>query len=211
MDNPTKKRSDYIAWDDYFMATALLAAKRSKDPCTQVGACIIDEDKIIVGLGYNGFPTGCSDDEFPWSKNTTDMLDSKHTYVCHAELNAVLNTKTNNLKNCTIYVTLFPCSECAKVIIQLHIKNIIYLSDKHAHKPGVIASKRMLDTAGVKYTQFKPSRDQIVIDLTNADSQQSNQSPPSPIKINSNGNTSGIRNWRRVIIKKLNFLQMFSK
>lgn len=190
MDSPTKKRSGYIEWGDYFMAMAFLAAKRSKDPSTQVGACIVDEDKKIVGVGYNGFPHGCSDDEFPWSKDTNNALDSKYMYVCHAEVNAVLNKLSADLKNCTLYVALFPCNECAKVIIQSRIKEIIYLSDKHAHKPESIASKRMLDAAGITYTQYKPTCKRVVIDFSDIDSQPLNQLPPTPIKT-SNGKTNG--------------------
>lgn len=167
------------------MAMAFLAAKRSKDPSTQVGACIVDEDKKIVGVGYNGFPIGCSDDDFPWGKDVTKPMESKYMYVCHAEVNAVLNKLSANLKNCTLYVALFPCNECAKVIIQSRLKEIIYLSDKHAHKPEVIASKRMLDAAGVKYTQYKPSCKQLVIDFTDIENKALSQLPPTPMK---NGN-----------------------
>lgn len=181
MDSP-QKRNDYISWEDYFMSMAFLAAKRSKDPSTQVGACIVNEDRKIVGVGYNGFPHGCSDDEFPWDKNTVDALDSKYMYVCHAEVNAVLNKLSADLKNCTLYVALFPCNECAKVIIQSRMKEIVYLSDKHAHKPEVIASKRMLDAAGIKYKQYKPTCKRIVIDFSDIDAQQLNQLPPTPIK-----------------------------
>lgn len=180
--SPEKKRSGYIEWGDYFMAMAFLAAKRSKDPSTQVGACIVNEDNKIVGVGYNGFPIGCSDDEFPWSKNTPDELDSKYMYVCHAEVNAVLNKLSADLKNCTLYVALFPCNECAKVIIQSRIKEIIYLSDKHSHKPESVASKRMLDAAGIKYRQYKPTCKRIVIDFNDIDSLKLNQLPPTPIK-----------------------------
>lgn len=165
MTEPAKKRDNYLEWQDYFMATAFLAAKRSKDPSTQVGCCIINEDKKIVAVGYNGFPIGCSDDEFPWGKSTIDPLQSKYTYVCHAEVNAVLNKNSADLKNCIIYVALFPCNECAKVIIQSRIKEIFYLSDKHANKPEVIASKQMLNAAGIKYTQYIPTQRKIVIDF----------------------------------------------
>lgn len=182
MESPTKKRNDYIEWNDYFMAMAFLAAKRSKDPSTQVGACIVNEDKKIVGVGYNGFPIGCSDDQFPWGKNTHNPSESKYMYVCHAEVNAVLNKLSADLKNCTLYVALFPCNECAKVIIQSRLKEIIYLSDKHAHKPEVVASKRMLDAAGIKYKQYKPSCKRLVIDFTDIDSSHMNQLPPTPIK-----------------------------
>lgn len=176
------KRENYLEWKDYFMAMAFLAAKRSKDPCTQVGACIVNEDNKIVGVGYNGFPIGCSDDEFPWGKESTNRLETKYMYVCHAEVNAVLNKLSADLKNCTLYVALFPCNECAKVIIQSRIKEIYYLSDKHAHKPEVIASKRLLDAAGIKYIQYKPACKRLVIDFTDIDNIPLNQLPPTPVK-----------------------------
>ena len=125
------KRTDYISWDDYFMSIAILTAKRSKDPNTQVGACIVDQNKRIVGMGYNGFPNGCSDDEFPWERKG-EFLDCKYPYVVHAEPNAILNS-TASLQNATLYVTLFPCHECAKLIIQSGIKEIVYISDKNAY------------------------------------------------------------------------------
>lgn len=182
-DSPTKKRENYIDWPEYFMATAFLAAKRSKDPSTQVGACIVNEDLKIVGVGYNGFPIGCGDDDFPWGKTSDDRLETKYMYVCHAEVNAVLNKNSADLKNCTIYVALFPCNECAKVIIQSRIKEVVYMSDKHAGKVETIASKQLLNAAGVKYTQFVPKRKQILIDFTEIEDAGSfNQLPPTPIK-----------------------------
>ncbi len=144
----------HISWDQYFMGVALLSAKRSKDPSTQVGACIVNEDKRIIGIGYNGFPRGCSDDVFPWGKESTDSLETKYPYVVHAETNALLNT-TASTKNSTLYVTLFPCNECAKLIIQSGISNIVYMSDKHKGTNSDIASKRMLDAAGIKYTKME--------------------------------------------------------
>lgn len=161
----SNKRLDYLEWADYFMATAFLAAKRSKDPSTQVGACIVNKDKKIVGVGYNGFPNGCDDDHFPWFKSS-DPLQTKYTYVCHAELNAVLNKNSSDVQGCTMYVGLFPCNECAKVIIQAGIKEVIFLSDKHSHKSGTIAAKKMFDAAGVVYKQFVPRRQKIVIDFS---------------------------------------------
>ncbi|XP_043462936.1 deoxycytidylate deaminase [Leptopilina heterotoma] len=161
----SEKRQSFLSWDDYFMGMAFLASMRSKDPHTQVGACIVNEDKIIVGIGYNGFPQGCSDDEFPWTKNQPDMLQSKFLYVCHAEVNAILNRNSENLKNCTIYVALFPCNECAKIIIQAGIKKILFLSDKKAHKIGTIASKKMLDAANVEYRQYVPNNLLMEIDF----------------------------------------------
>lgn len=179
---PAKKREDYLAWEEYFMAMAFLAAKRSKDPSTQVGACIVNEDKKIVGLGYNGLPIGVPDDQFPWGKSP-NPLESKYTYVCHAEVNAVLNKNSADLKNCTLYVALFPCNECAKIIIQSRIKDVVYMSDKHAHKPEVIASKQMLDVAGIKYRQYKPSARKIVIDFADVErTQDFDQTPTTPFK-----------------------------
>ena len=157
----TAKRSDYISWDEYFMGVALLAAKRSKDPSTQVGACIVDENNVILTTGYNGFPIGCSDDEFPWDR---EGEVTKYPYVVHAELNAILNASGKSLKGARIYVALFPCNECAKAIIQSGIKEVVYLSDKYADTPGNKASKLMLTTAGVKLTQFRPQIDEIVLD-----------------------------------------------
>lgn len=161
----TKKRSDYLAWDDYFMAVAFLSAQRSKDPSSQVGACIVNEEKKIVGIGYNGMPNGCSDDVLPWSRNDEDWLETKYPYVCHAELNAVMNKNSADVKGCTMYVALFPCNECAKVIIQAGIVNIIFLSDKYHEKPAIKASKRMLDHAGVKYRKFTPLQQTITVDF----------------------------------------------
>jgi dCMP deaminase len=142
------KRENYLSWDEYFMGIALLSAQRSKDPSTQVGACIVNDDKKIVGVGYNGFPMGCDDDELPWEREGA-FLETKYPYVCHAELNAILNSISRDLKGCSIYVALFPCNECAKAIIQSGIKEIVYLSDKYKHTDIVIASKRMLNQAGV--------------------------------------------------------------
>lgn len=154
-----KKREDYIHWDEYFMGMALLSAKRSKDPQTQVGACIVNEYKKVVGLGYNGFPIGCSDDELPWDREG-DFLETKYPYVCHAELNAILNS-TKDLHGCTIYVALFPCHECAKAIIQSGIKEVVYLSDKYEGTDSNKASKMMFEKSGVKYRQLKPSLDKV--------------------------------------------------
>jgi len=146
------KRSDVISWDDYFMGMAHLSAKRSKDPNTQVGACIVTPSKKVVGLGYNGFPTGISDDEFPWDSHD-EYEQSKYAYVVHAELNAILNA-TSKLEGCTMYVSLFPCNECAKAIIQSGIKTLVYESDKYASSSSVLASKRMLKQAGVQLRQL---------------------------------------------------------
>lgn len=143
----------HISWDEYFMGVALLSAKRSKDPSTQVGACVVNEDKRIIGIGYNGFPTGCSDDEFPWGKTDENRLNTKYPYVVHAEPNAILNC-TSSMKNATLYVTLFPCNECAKLIIQSGIKHIVYMSDKYRSTESDIASRKMLDAAGVTYSKM---------------------------------------------------------
>ena len=161
----SSKRLDYLSWDDYFMAVALLSAQRSKDPNTQVGACIVNAQKRIVGVGYNGFPTGCSDDTLPWCREG-DFLDTKYPYVCHAELNAVLNSTPGNLAGCTIYTALFPCNECAKVIIQAGIREVVYLSDKYADSDSVRASRRMLDQAGVICRPLVPARPVVTIRLS---------------------------------------------
>ena len=144
----------HISWDEYFMGVALLSAKRSKDPSTQVGACVINDDKRIIGIGYNGFPRGCDDNIYPWGKTDSNYLNTKYPYVVHAEANAILNS-TRNLKDSTLYVTLFPCNECAKLIIQSGIKEVIYVSDKDNGTDMNIASKKMLESAGVKLRQMK--------------------------------------------------------
>ena len=152
------KREGYISWDEYFMAVALLAAERSKDPSTQVGACIVDADNRIVSTGYNGFPYGCSDDEYPWSREGDDAANTKYGYVVHAELNAILNARGRNVAGTRIYVALFPCNECAKAIIQAGISEVVYLSDKYANTPGTLISKRMLRSAGVTLRQLVPEK-----------------------------------------------------
>ncbi len=148
------KREDYISWDDYFMGVAQLSALRSKDPVTQVGACIVNQKKRIVGIGYNGFPIGLDDDVYPWGKEG-DFVDTKYPYVVHAEPNAILNS-TVTLDNASLYVTLFPCHECAKLIIQSGIKEIVYHENKYQDKASVQASMRMLRDAGVTMRQIKP-------------------------------------------------------
>lgn len=147
------KNQNYINWDEYFMGIAILSGKRSKDPNTQVGACIVNRENKIVGVGYNGFPQGCSDDEFPWHREG-EFLETKYPYVCHAELNAILNS-IKATKNCKIYVGLFPCHECAKAIIQSGIEEVIYLSDKYQGTESDRASKKMFQASGVKYRQFE--------------------------------------------------------
>ena len=157
------KRQDYISWDEYFMGIAMLAAKRSKDPSTQVGACIVSQDNIIISTGYNGMPKGCSDDEFPWGR---EGAETKYPYVVHAELNAILNASGRDLRGSRIYVALFPCNECAKAIIQSGIREVLYLSDKYATTPTTLASKRMLTAAGVKFTQMQTTVESITLDFT---------------------------------------------
>ena len=147
-----KKNKNYLSWDEYFMGIALLSAQRSKDPSTQVGACIVNKEKKIVGLGYNGFPIGCNDDALPWEREG-DFLNTKYPYVCHSELNAILNS-IKDLNNCSIYVALFPCNECAKAIIQSGIREVVYLSDKYQGTPSNIASKKMFQMSGVKLRQL---------------------------------------------------------
>lgn len=157
------KRNGYISWDEYFMGVALLAAERSKDPNTQVGACIVDSDNRIVSTGYNGFPYGCSDNEYPWDREG-DTQNTKYAYVVHAELNAILNARGRSVVGTTLYVALFPCNECAKAIIQSGITEVVYLSDKYANTPGTLISKRMLKSAGVTLRQLVPEKESILID-----------------------------------------------
>lgn len=157
------KRTDYLSWDEYFMGVAILASMRSKDPSTQVGACIVSEDNIILSTGYNGFPRGCSDDEFPWDR---EGEDTKYPFVVHAELNAILNAGGKSLKGARIYVALFPCNECAKAIIQSNIREVVYLSDKYAGEKNTQISKRMLTAAGVTLRQLHPRRAALVLDFS---------------------------------------------
>ena len=151
-----KKRENYISWEEYFMAIAKLSAMRSKDPSTQVGACIVSNSNRILSVGYNGAPNGFNDDQFPWAREAENNLDTKYPYVCHAELNAILNYRGSkkDLENAKLYVDLFPCNECAKIIIQSGIKEVVYLSDKYADLENTIASKRLLDSCGVKYKKL---------------------------------------------------------
>ena len=161
----SEKRNGYITWDEYFMGVAKLSAMRSKDPNTQVGACIVSEDNKILSMGYNGFPKGCSDDEFPWDKIDEDPYNRKYFYVTHSELNAILNYRGGSLEGAKLYVTLFPCNECAKAIIQAGIRTIVYDDDKYEMTPSVMASKRMLDAAGVRYYRYKRTGREIQITL----------------------------------------------
>ncbi len=157
------KRSNYITWDEYFMGVAMLAAQRSKDPNTQVGACIVSPENIIISTGYNGLPRGCSDDEYPWDR---EGVETKYPFVVHAELNAILNSGGRKLDGARLYVALFPCNECAKAIIQSGIREVVYLSDKYADTSSTRHSKRMLDSAGVMYRPLKPRLDHITIQFT---------------------------------------------
>ncbi len=158
------KREDYISWDEYFMGVAQLSGMRSKDPSTQVGACIVSNDNKILSMGYNGFPSGCSDDEFPWGKEG-DELDTKYPFVTHSELNAILNYRGGSLEGTKIYVSLFPCNECAKAIIQAGIRTVVYDSDKYEGTPGNRASKKMFDAAGVIYIPYSHTGRQIHIQV----------------------------------------------
>lgn len=160
----TEKRNGYISWDEYFMGVALLAAERSKDPNTRVGACIVDRQRRILSTGYNGFPQGCSDDEFPWNRDAS-LGETKYNFVVHAELNAILNTRGKSLADSVLYVALFPCNECAKAIIQAGIREVIYLSDKYRGTESTEASRRMMTAAGIKLTKFKPTRSEIVLNF----------------------------------------------
>ena len=159
------KRTDYLSWDEYFMGVAMLSGMRSKDPNTQVGCCIVSQDNKILSMGYNGLPIGCSDDEFPWAREGEDPLDTKYVYTTHSELNAILNYSGGSLAGAKLYVSLFPCNECAKAIIQSGIKEVIYDCDKDAHTPAVMASKRMMDAAGVRYHQYHRTNRKIEIEL----------------------------------------------
>lgn len=158
------KRQDYLSWDEYFMGIAELSARRSKDPSTQVGACIVNDDNKIMSVGYNGMPKACSDDEFPWDREG-GQLDTKYFFVCHAELNAILNYRGGSLEGTRLYATLFPCNECAKAIIQVGIKEIIYACDKYADSASVVASKMMFKAAGVKLTPYTARNKEVKINL----------------------------------------------
>lgn len=166
MEKINKQRKSNLSWDEYFMGIAKLSSMRSKDPNTQVGACIVGNDNRILSIGYNGCPNGFDDEYFPWDREG-EPLNTKYLYVCHAEMNSVLNYRGSRkeLENARIYVDLFPCNECAKIIIQAGIKEVIYLSDKYAHTDGTIASKKMFDTCGVKYRQIELTGKEIKLDL----------------------------------------------
>lgn len=158
------KRQDYINWDTYFMGIAMLSALRSKDPNTGVGACIVSRDNKILSLGYNGMPLGISDDDYPWEREGS-FLDTKYPYVCHAELNALLNYTGSQLRGAKVYVTLFPCNECTKALIQSGISEVIYGADKYADSESVLASKRMMDTVGITYRLYEAVGRTVTLDL----------------------------------------------
>lgn len=162
------KREDYISWDEYFMGVALLSARRSKDPSTQVGACIVNEKNKIVGTGYNGLPIGCSDDDFPWDKKG-NFLDTKYPFVCHAELNAILNNIGMDLRGCRIYTALFPCNECTKAIIQAGISEVVYLSDKYEGTDAAKAAKMMLTKSGIQYRKVVTNIPDLVLSFDERD------------------------------------------
>ena len=161
-----KQRKDYLNWDQYFMGVAKLSAMRSKDPSTQVGACIVGNDNRILSIGYNGTPNGFNDEHFPWDREG-EPLNTKYLYVCHAEMNAIINYRGSRkeLENAKVYVDLFPCNECAKIIIQSGIKEVIYLSDKYAKQDAFIASKKLFDSCGVKYRQIELAGREVKLDL----------------------------------------------
>ena len=159
------QREDYINWDEYFMGVAFLSARRSKDPNTQVGACIVSQDNKILSMGYNGFPNGCSDEDFPWNRESADPYDNKYFYTTHSELNAILNYRGGSLEGSKLYVTLFPCNECAKALIQSGIRTVIYAEDRYANTSSIKASKRMLRAAGVEFYPYEPTGRKIELDL----------------------------------------------
>ena len=161
--NRVSKRTDYIEWDEYFMGVARLSALRSKDPRTQVGACIVNPQKRIVGIGYNGMPVGCSDDDLTWSPTGPSYDKTKYAFVCHAEMNAIMNKNSSDLTGCIIYVDNFPCNECAKLIIQGGIKKVVYMRDKHREQPPFIASRTLLNMAKVEVVRFIPKKKSITI------------------------------------------------
>ena len=158
------KRDDYISWDEYFMGIAKLSEERSKDPSTQVGACIVNKENRILSIGYNGLPNRVSDDHMSWAREG-EPIDTKYFYVCHAELNAILNNRSSNLDGCTLYASLFPCNECAKAIIQSGISRVVYYDDKYAHLDSYRASKKMLDMANVEYVPYITKNKKIEIHL----------------------------------------------
>ena len=164
MEINNKQRKEYLSWDEFFMGVAILASERSKDPNTQVGACIVSADNRILSVGYNGTPNGFEDIYFPWDREG-DELNTKYLYVVHAERNAILNYRGNikDFEGAKLYVTMFPCNECAKEVMQDGRKEIIYLDDKYVNTNGVIASKRMLDVCNVKYSKLGLNKSKIKV------------------------------------------------
>ena len=161
------KRTDYITWEEYFMGLAIMASHRSKDPNTQVGACIVDKNNNILSVGYNGAPMGYPDDEFPWEREGDDPTKTKYAYVCHSELNAILNASRNGtkLQDAILYVTLFPCNECTKALIQAGIKKVVYLDDKYHDDPITGVSRKMLSTTKVEFVKYEPTDRELKINL----------------------------------------------
>jgi len=162
------KREDYLRWSDYFMALAKLSAMRSKDPTTQVGACIVGPNNRVLAVGYNGFPNGCDDDDLPWGK-VGDFLETKYAYVVHAEENAIMNSNRNDLGGSTLYITLFPCNECAKMVVQAGISRIFYLNDHYHDRDFTVAARKIFDLAGVEYIEFNSNVEPIEINLRKND------------------------------------------
>ena len=161
----TLKRENYLSWDEFFMGVSKIADGRIKDPSTIVGACIVGADNRILSIGYNGAPNGFDDDRFPWDRKADNENDTKYPYVCHAEANAILNYPGERLglRNSRIYVDLFPCNECAKLIVQAGIKEVVYLSDKYANEPKWIASKRIFDECNVVYRKLDDSNQKEIL------------------------------------------------
>ena len=164
--HPSSKRQNHLSWDDYFLAMALLTAQRSKDPNTQVGACIVDSNKRIIGLGYNGFPSGCSDDDLPWARQAENPLHTKYLYVCHAEVNAILNKGSADVRGATLYVALFPCNECAKLICQAGISEVVYMNDQYHDTDSCRASRIMFRMAGIRLRKHVPALPSICLNIT---------------------------------------------
>ncbi|XP_072262207.1 deoxycytidylate deaminase isoform X2 [Pyxicephalus adspersus] len=168
-------RQEKTRWQRREETDAACSQRHTQD---RVGACIVNPENKIVGIGYNGMPNGCPDDVLPWARTAEDRLDTKYPYVCHAELNAIMNKNSADVKGCVMYVALFPCNECAKLIIQAGIKEVIFMSDKYHDSPEMKAARRMFELSGVQYTKFVPKRKSIVIDFDSI-----NKSRPSPTQL----------------------------
>lgn len=158
-------KEDFLSWDQYFMGIAKLSAMRSKDPHTSVGACIVGPENKILSMGYNGMPRGCSDEQFPWGREDEDPLNTKYVYVCHAELNAILNYDGPNIRGARIYTTLFPCNECTKALIQVGIKEVIYQDDLYPDTASVVAAKKMMKAAGISYRRYQDTGRDVELKL----------------------------------------------